>query len=200
MLSLSIYKAVNSAVFRMKNYFHLQDMATKCITQNNTKFSLSTMILSQNGRDSIKIGDNTMCMGELLTSPVGGKIEIGDWCYVGPNAKIWSFENISIGNRVFISHGVSIFDNNSHSLSSSERHERFVELMTYGRHQAKESIRTCCVRVDDDVWIGFNASILKGVKIGRGAIIGAGAVITHDVPPLSIMVGNPARNVGMSLP
>lgn len=199
MLSLNIYKAVNSAVIRMKNYFHSLDMATKCVIQKNTRFSLSSRILSQNGRASIKIGDNTICMAELLTSSVGGKIEIGDWCYVGPNTKIWSFENISIGNRVFISHGVSIFDNNSHSLSSSERHERFVELVTLGEHQIKESVRSRGIRIDDDVWIGFNASILKGVKIGSGSVIGAGAVVTHDVPPFSIMVGNPARNVGQSL-
>jgi acetyltransferase-like isoleucine patch superfamily enzyme len=50
--------------------------------------------------------------------------------------------------------------------------------------------------IEDDVWIGFNATILKGVTICKGAIIGAATVITKDVPPYAIMVGNPARQVG----
>jgi len=50
--------------------------------------------------------------------------------------------------------------------------------------------------IEDDVWIGFGATVMKGVTIGSGAIIGAAAVITKDVPPFAIMVGNPARQVG----
>ena len=57
-------------------------------------------------------------------------------------------------------------------------------------------IRDRPVIIEDDVWIGFNATILKGVRIGRGAIVGANTVITKDVPPYTIMVGNPARAVG----
>lgn len=49
------------------------------------------------------------------------------------------------------------------------------------------------VRIDDDVWVGARAIILPGLKIGRGAIIGAGAVVTKDVPPYAVCAGNPAR-------
>ena len=52
--------------------------------------------------------------------------------------------------------------------------------------------------VDEDVWIGANVSLLAGVHIGRGANIGTGAVIRHDVPPYAIVVGNPAKIVGFS--
>jgi acetyltransferase-like isoleucine patch superfamily enzyme len=50
--------------------------------------------------------------------------------------------------------------------------------------------------IEDDVWIGFNATVLKGVTIGRGAIIGASTVVTKDVPPYAIVVGNPQRQIG----
>jgi acetyltransferase-like isoleucine patch superfamily enzyme len=50
--------------------------------------------------------------------------------------------------------------------------------------------------IEYDVWIGFNALIMKGVTLGKGAIIGAATMITKDVPPYAIMVGNPARQAG----
>ena len=49
------------------------------------------------------------------------------------------------------------------------------------------------VTIEDDVWIGCRAIILRGVRIGRGAVVGAGAIVTSDVPPYSIVAGNPAR-------
>ena len=137
-------------------------------------------------------------MGELLVIPPAGKIVIGDWCYVGPAAKIWSMSSVYIGNRVFVSHGVQIFDNNSHSLSASERHERYRELRVKGQHLCREQVKTQPVVVENDVWIGFNVAILKGVTIGRGAIIGACSVVVDDIPPFTIVVGNPARQVGIS--
>jgi len=56
------------------------------------------------------------------------------------------------------------------------------------------------IMIEDDVWIGFNAAILKGVTIGKGAVVGACAVVLHDVPPYTIVGGNPARRIGESLP
>jgi maltose O-acetyltransferase len=70
--------------------------------------------------------------------------------------------------------------------------------MDHGKHLKKEDIRSAPIKINDDVWIGFNASIMKGVEIGKGAVIGAAAVIVHNVPPYAIMVGNPARQVGRS--
>jgi acetyltransferase-like isoleucine patch superfamily enzyme len=52
------------------------------------------------------------------------------------------------------------------------------------------------VIIEDDVWIGPNATILKGVRIGAGAFIEAGAMVTHDVPPRARVLGNPAQIVG----
>ena len=49
--------------------------------------------------------------------------------------------------------------------------------------------------IEDDVWIGFNSIILKGVKIGRGAIIGAGSIVTKDVEPWTLNVGNPIKAI-----
>jgi len=55
------------------------------------------------------------------------------------------------------------------------------------------------VLIGDDVWIGIGAIILQGIRIGRGSIIGAGAVVTRDIPPYSIAMGTPARVTGSRL-
>ncbi|MER9962673.1 hypothetical protein NKJ72_17180 [Mesorhizobium sp. M0045] len=52
------------------------------------------------------------------------------------------------------------------------------------------------IQIEDDVWIGFGATLLSGIRIGRGAVVGAAAVVTKDVPSYAIMVGNPAKKVG----
>lgn len=198
MLFLRLYKLHSILLDRIKSYFHSLNMASKCCVGVGVKFSLSTSIINQNSINSIVIGDNSLCMGQLLTGISGGSIRIGSWTYLGPNSKIWSTSSITVGDRVQIAHGVSIFDNNSHSLSASDRHQRFRELMDHGKHLKKEDIRSAPIKINDDVWIGFNASIMKGVEIGKGAVIGAAAVIVHNVPPYAIMVGNPARQVGRS--
>jgi maltose O-acetyltransferase len=147
----------------------------------------------------IKIGENSIILCELLTMPNGGEIIIGENVFIGENSRIWSGNKIIIGNRVLISHNVNIHDNISHSLNHAIRHEEF--LYTYKNYVplptndlvAKEII------IEDDAWIGFNATILKGVTIGRGAIIGANTVITHDVPPFAVVVGNPPRIIKYSI-
>ena len=150
------------------------------------------------GRHAITVGEHSWIMGELQVFASGGRISLGDWCYIGPGSKIWAMEAITIGHRVFISHGVQIFDNNAHSLSASERHARYRELRTVDRHLQPEQIATKPVAIEDDVWIGFNAGVLKGVTIGRGAVVGACAVVLHDVPPYTVVGGNPARKIGES--
>jgi acetyltransferase-like isoleucine patch superfamily enzyme len=146
-------------------------------------------------RERIRIGDYCHIKGELLLFGHGGQIELGDYCYVGLNTFIWSAKNIKIGNRVLISHNCNIFDNDTHPLDPDARHRQFVEIITKG-HPQKIDIPSTEVYIEDDVLIAANSTILKGVQIGRGAIIGAGSVVTKSVPPFTIVAGNPAIVIG----
>ena len=157
-------------------------------------------VMNSTGPDAVTIGARTLFMGEILIVRAGGQVRIGEWCFIGPQARIWALQSVAIGDRVFVSHGVHIFDNNSHSLSAGERHARFRELQSEGRHLTPEAVVSRPVQIEDDVWIGFNAAILKGVTIGRGAVVAAGCVVTRDVAPYAIVAGNPARVVGESRP
>ena len=96
---------------------------------------------------------------------------------------------------MLISHNVNIIDTNSHELDAVERSERYKSLLLDGPWTTKGSIMSDPIEIHDYAWISFGAVILKGVIIGEGAIVAAGAVVVNDVPPYSVVVGNPARVV-----
>lgn len=111
-------------------------------------------------------------------------ISIGNDVYIGPYAMFSSIKGISIGNKVTFGPRVSIMAGN-HNF-------KIVGSYIFDNHEKNED-DDLPVTICDDTWIGCNAIILKGVTIGRGAIVGAGAVVTKDVPPYAIVGGNPAR-------
>jgi acetyltransferase-like isoleucine patch superfamily enzyme len=151
-------------------------------------------ILAENRheRDSISVGAGTHIRGQLFTFGHGGRITMGSYCYVGDNSKLWSAVSLTIGDRVLIAHNSSIFDSDTHPLNARERHRQYVEIITNG-HPLEIDLREEPVTIADDVWIGCNVVVLKGVTIGQGAIIGAGSVVAHDVPPYVLVAGNPAQ-------
>ncbi len=143
-------------------------------------------------REAIHVGSHTHILGELLTFAHGGEISIASYCYLGEHSRIWSANKISIGHRVLISHSVNIFDSLTHPISATKRHEQFSEIITSG-HPKQMELDSAPVVIGNDVWIGCFSIILKGVTIGEGAIVGAGSVVTKDVPPWTIVAGNPAK-------
>jgi len=141
---------------------------------------------------AIRVGSFSVVAGELLVFAHGGDIAIGNWCYIGENARLWSTGSIQLGDRVLVSHNVNIFDSLTHPLGARQRHAHFRAIMETG-HPVSIDLGDRPVMVGDDVWIGANACVLRGVSIGEGAIVGAGAVVTHDVAPYTLVAGNPAR-------
>lgn len=148
------------------------------------------------GRSSelIRIGGSSIIQGELLVFRHGGRISVGQSCFIGHGTRIWSASAIRIGDRVMISHSVNIFDNLTHPLEARKRALHFEQISTTG-HPAVIDLGERPVHIEDDAWIAAAAIVLRGVTIGRGAIVGAGAVVTRDVPPFSIVGGNPARHI-----
>ncbi len=121
-------------------------------------------------------------------------IEIGDDCYIS-NASLVCSEKISIGNRVFISGGVTIADSDFHPLDPAMRLADTIALSPIGNSKNRPVIKSKPVIIEDDVWIGFNATILKGVHIGAGAVIQPGSLVTEHVPAGITVAGNPAKRV-----
>lgn len=147
---------------------------------------------AQRRADSIQIGTDCILQGQLFVFAHGGSIRIGNHCFIGENTRIWSGSNVSIGDRVLISQDVNIFDNDTHPFDPVERHKHYVAIKNAG-HPADIDLGDRPVRIEDDAWIAAKAIVLKGVTIGRGAVVAAGSVVTKDVPPNAIVAGNPAR-------
>jgi len=119
-------------------------------------------------------------------------VSVGDRCFLGKGL-ISVAESVEIGNDVLISWGVTITDHNAHSVKFSERQSDVEDWRGCNKNWLGVKVRK--VVIHDGAWIGFNATILKGVTIGEGAVVGAGSVVSKNVPPFTIVVGNPARAV-----
>jgi acetyltransferase-like isoleucine patch superfamily enzyme len=125
------------------------------------------------------IGDNTK---------IGAFVEIQKNAVVGKNCKISSHsficEGVSIGDGCFIGHGV-VFINDNHPRAVNKEGKLEEE-----KDWARRFVKT---HIAQHVTIGSNATILGNVRIGKGAMIGAGSVVTKNVPPGEIWAGNPAK-------
>ncbi len=169
---------------------------TRCLAHCTTRLLPESCIINlTNQQDRIQIGARTISRGECRVFGSEGKIQIGSDCYIGDNSKIWSARGITIGDRVLIAHSVNIHDNDSHPKSAHQRHRQTEAICNGGTYDMTDVGRAPIV-IEEDAWIGFNSTILKGVTIGKGAIVGAASVITKDVPAYAIMAGNPAHQVG----
>lgn len=184
-------------IHRLMILAHEKDELDKCNSSIRNKGAVflkeAKVINMRNNKDDISIGNGTRIRGELLTFKYGGKIVIGDFCYIGEGTKIWSGESIVIGNDVLISHNVSIADTSAHELDYLDRAESYKKLLKNGHTSIKGTIQTAPIIINNNVWINFNSIILRGVTIGEGAIIAAGAVVTKNVPPYVLVGGNPSK-------
>ncbi len=139
-------------------------------------------------KERIQIGEHSFVRGRLLTYGQGGHIKIGDWCYIGVRSEIWSMDSITIGNNVLIAHDVNIHDGSAHSQDSLERHTHYKQIIEKGhptRWEDLPGVTASPIIIEDNVWISFGVTILKGVRIGRGSVIAADSLVTKNIPPFS---------------
>ncbi len=109
-----------------------------------------------------------------------GFLRVGDKVVFGTDDTINCYLDVEIGNDCILADQVYIGDFD----------HRFIDASMTIR---KQGIATSPVRIEDDCWIGEKASIIRGVTVGKGSVIGAGSVVARDVPPFSVAAGNPAR-------
>ncbi|MHB1950472.1 MAG: acyltransferase [Acidiferrobacteraceae bacterium] len=127
-------------------------------------------------------GTSTLAGAKVFEHP---RLVIGDRTHCGSNFTVSVGADVLIGRDVLIANRVSIYAYDSHPMEVSER--------CAGKPAAASS--SLPVRIGDGVWVCAGACIMKGVTIGEGSVVAAQAVVTHDVPPHTLVAGNPARAV-----
>jgi len=163
-IGFSLRKIVFKRLFSVKN-----------ITVGRNTFFMSY--------SNIQIGENFRIESNALLSASDGELSIGnDVCLMQDSKINANRSTIKIGNYVLIAPNV-VIQGTSHNPKYTGK-----PILLSGDSENKKS-----VYIEDDVWIGANAVINPGVKIGHGSIIGAGSVVTRDVEPYSIVGGVPAR-------
>ncbi len=191
----SSFPTVAGALLRGKIYrLVLGRLGTKCFLEKNLRFFNPGAIhigdrifigegsFIDVGRSAgpVVVGDDSHLARSVTVRTQLGKVEIGKKVNLGAGSFIYGYGDISIGDYCLIANGVEIIGGD-HTVDDLSRPMRFS-----GRSPRP-------VTIGEDVWIGTRAVILGGVTVGEGAVIGAGAVVTSDLPPRAVAAGVPAR-------
>jgi len=131
---------------------------------------------------AITLGDRVTVHSFLarvqLSAGPGATLSIGDDTYVNNGAVLSARQSVTVGRRCQIATGVMLMDDDFHAVGDLDAPGKAAPIV-----------------VEDDVWLATRAVVLKGVTVGRGAVVAAGAVVTKDVPPYTLVAGVPARPI-----
>lgn len=152
-------------------------------------------IRSVAARENARAGEFSYIDGEILLLTPESRVTMGRYCFLGAESRLWSQRSITIGDFVLIAPRVDIFDNDSHPLDAMQRREDAIDQFERKRPMDYGHVACAEVVIEDDVWIGTKSTIMKGIRIGRGAVIAAASVVTRDVEPFTLVGGNPAREI-----
>ncbi|MDQ0086845.1 acetyltransferase-like isoleucine patch superfamily enzyme [Paenibacillus anaericanus] len=159
------YRLLRGRLFRLR------------VTQSGSRLQVSgSHVISRSPQSKLIFGDRVMLYDQVnfyLDKP-GAEIVIGDRTYINRRTEVMSMASVKIGSDCAISWDVVITDTDYHQMEGTMS-------------------STKPIVIGDEVWIGCKSIILKGVRIGNGAIVAAGSVVTKDVEPYTLVGGTPAK-------
>ena len=144
---------------------------------------------------ALSIGTGCTLDGAHFDLGLDARMSVGDHCYF-TNAVLLCEQEIRIGSCVLIGWNTTIADTDFHPIDPAERIADAIACSPASDGRPRPPIARRPVVIEDDVWIGPAATILKGVTIGAGAFVEPGAVVSADVTPGARVMGNPAQVVG----
>lgn len=142
---------------------------------------------------AIELGRHVSCYaGVSFALGEKGTCKIGDFTLLN-GALIMADERVEIGQHCLVSWNVGIADSDFHPIDAAQRRIDTMALAPfYSDRPPRPELKTAPVIIKDNVWIGMNAIILKGVTIGENSVVAAGAVVSKSVPTNVVVAGNPA--------
>jgi len=158
---------------------HKISLGSNCFIDDN-------VVLDAKGKENagLHLADNVYIGRNTILSCKEGSIFIGDFGNVSANCSLLSETEIRLGKYCFLAGQCYLVAGGNHS---------FDDITTPIMFQA--SLSKGGIRIDDDVWLGAGAIVLDGASIGRGSVVGAGAVVTESLPEYAVAVGSPARMI-----
>ncbi|MDO6764799.1 DapH/DapD/GlmU-related protein [Agarivorans sp. 1_MG-2023] len=186
----SIYKIrsrfnflLNLLIFKAKNiqYVTFPKINGRPVVINDGSILFGRDVKINSGVKTNPIGGDSICIFKTFS---GGRITIGDNCGLS-NCSIVAMCAISIGVNTKVGGGVKMYDSDFHSLN-----------YIFRRDSSADKSLSKSIHIGNDVFIGAHCIILKGVLIGDRAIVGAGSVVTKNIPSGQIWAGNPAKRIG----
>lgn len=191
-----IMNYIKHMIYRAKMKNKKRGLVNESISIHDSAIIFPETQISALAKGKISIGEKSCVRGRLLIIMENGEIEIGDHCYIGSQTNVWGGgAKIKIGNHVLIAHNCNIFDNDTHPIDYLERRENINDIIYKGKYLTYRTQKKAPICIKDDVWIGANVSIMKGVSIGERTIVATGSVVTKSFPADVIIAGNPAEIV-----
>ncbi len=191
-----------------RKFFDKKQTIDKYLKQKN--IAESTIIRNPNPirfdvepekRIYVKIGEKCFLSANFIFESQKGYIEIGNNVQMN-GVMLISREKIIIEDNVTMAWNITIYDHNSHSIywkhrqqDNEQTYNDFVSIKNTVINKNWENVKSAPIHIKSKAWIGMNVLILKGVTIGEGAVIGAGSVVTKDIPAWTVAAGNPAKVV-----
>lgn len=191
-----MYTLIKKIVFWYLNRRCKRQILASAIVKGECQiwYNSSVSLTYGSKKEDVVIGDKCRLHGVSLSSQSGGQIIIGDRVRFGEGTWIQASNFIQIGNYTVTANGVTICDNNNHPVDPYDRLIMCKSPYDSDSRTWKYS-DSAPVIIGENVWIGANVRVCKGVTIGNNSVIAACSVVTKDVPDNAIAAGNPAKIV-----